>query len=58
MIILLCISYYMPQNTKNTISQTELKYYNQFISVRNEVLIWLQIATDAVNKIKVETESK
>ena len=45
----------MPQNPQNTISKTALKYYNQLISVINEALIWLQIATDTGKKLKVET---
>ena len=45
----------MLQNPQNTISKTALKYYNQFISVINEALIWLQIATDTGKKLKVET---
>ena len=44
----------MPQNPQNTIIQTALKNYNQFISVRNEVLGRLQIATDTGEKLKVE----
>ena len=43
----------MPQNPQNTIIQTALKNYNQFISVRTEALRWLQITTDTVNKLKV-----
>ena len=54
-IIPLWPSYYMLQNPQNTISKTALKYYNQFISVINEALIWLQIATDTGKKLKVET---
>ena len=48
----------MPQNPQNIISQTEIKHYNQFRSVRTEALKWLQITIDTWNKIKVETESK
>ena len=40
-IIPLWISYYMPQNPKNTISQTALKNSNQFRSIITESLIWL-----------------
>ena len=40
------------------ISKTSLKHYNQFRSVRNEALIWLQITTDTVNKLKVKTKVK
>ena len=57
-IIPLWPSNYMPQNAQNTISQTALKYYNRFISVITEDLIWLQIATDTGNKLKVETTVK
>ena len=45
----------MLQNPQNTISKTALQYYNPFISVINEALIWLQIATDTRKKLKVET---
>ena len=48
----------MPQNPQNTKSQTSLKRYNQSISVRTEVLRWLQIAIDTRNKLKVETTVK
>ena len=48
----------MPQIQKNTISQTALKYYNQFKIIITEALRWLQTTIDTVNKIKVETESK
>ena len=41
----------MPQNPQNKLSQTELKHYNQFRSVRTEAIRWLQIATDIVNKL-------
>ena len=40
-IISLWPSYYISQNSENTISQTALEHYNQFISVRNEALRWL-----------------
>ena len=46
----------MLQNPQNTISKTALKYYNQFRSVINEALIWLQITTDTGKELKVETE--
>ena len=48
----------MPQIPQNTISQTSLKHYNQFISVRTEALRWLKIATDKGIKLKVETTVK
>ena len=48
----------MPQIPQNTISQTALKYYNQFKIIITEALRWLQTTIDTVNKIKVETESK
>ena len=48
----------MPQKLLNTMSQTAINHYNQFRSVRTESLRWLKIATDTVNKIKFETESK
>ena len=54
-IIPICPSYYMQQNPQNTISQTTLKYYNQFISERNETIRWLKIAIDTGKKLKVET---
>ena len=48
----------MPQNPQNTRSQTTIKYYNQFRSVRTEAIRWLKIATDPGNKLKVETKVK
>ena len=54
-IIPLWTSYYMPLNTQNTISQTALKKYNNFRSVRTEALRWLQITTDTGMRLKVET---
>ena len=48
----------MPQNPQNTISQTALKNYNQFRSVRTEALRWVQITTDTGIKLKVETSVK
>ena len=50
------ISYSIKPTKK--ISQTEIKDYNQFRNIRTQALIWLQINTDAGNKIKVETEAK
>ena len=46
----------MPQNPQNTISKTALKYYNQFRSVINEALIWLQIATNTGKNLEVQTK--
>ena len=43
----------MKKKPQNTISQTALKHYNQFINVRTDALRWLQINTDTGNKIKV-----
>ena len=48
----------MTHNPQNRISQTSFKHYNQFRSVRTEELIWLQITTDTVNNVKLETEVK
>ena len=48
----------MPQNPQNTMSQTALKSYNQFISASNEALRWLKITTDTKMKLKVETTFK
>ena len=48
----------MPKKPQNTISKTALKHYNQFRSVITEALIWLQITTYTVSKLKVETETK
>ena len=48
----------MPQNPQNTISQTALKNYNQFRTVRTEALRWVQIATDTGMKLKIETPVK
>ena len=45
----------MPQNPQNTISQNEVKHFNQYISARTEALVWLQIATDTGKKLKFET---
>ena len=45
----------MLQNPQNTISKTALKHYIPFMSVINEALIWLQIATKKGKKLKVET---
>ena len=51
-------SYFIPQNYQNTIIQTALKHYNQFISVRTEALRCLKIKIDSGLRIKVETEAK
>ena len=48
----------MPQNPQDTRSQTTIKHYNQFRSVRTEALRWLEITTDTGNKLKVETKVK
>ena len=48
-------SYYMPQNPQNTMSQTELKHYNDFRSVRIEALRCVRMTTDTGMKIKVNT---
>ena len=40
---------------QNTIIQSALKHYNKSRSVITEALRWLQIATDIVMKLKVET---
>ena len=45
-IIPLWPSYYMPQHPQNTISQTEIKHYNQFRIRKSEALICLQNTTD------------
>ena len=57
-IIPLWPSYYIPQNPKNTISQTALKYYNEFRNVITEALRWVQMNTDTGIKFKVETSAK
>ena len=48
----------MPQNPQNKLSQTELKHYNQFRSVRTDSLRWLKITADKGKKLKVENYSK
>ena len=48
----------MPQTPHNTISQTELKHYNQLISITTEAIRCLKIKTDTEKKINIETESK
>ena len=52
-IIPIWTSFYMPQNPQNKISQTELKHNNQFRSVINEALRWLQITIDTEMKLEV-----
>ena len=54
-IILLWPSYYMPHNSQKTISQTSIKHYNQFRSLKTESLIWVKFTTDIGMKLKVET---
>ena len=44
-IIPLWTSYYIPQNPKNTVSQTELKHYNEFRNVKTEALRWVKMTT-------------
>ena len=46
----------MPKKSQNKISQTAIKHYNKFKSVRTEALRWLQITIDVGNKLKVETK--
>ena len=58
LIIPLWTSYYIPKNPQNTINQTALKHYNQFISIGTEDLRCLKITTDTVNKPKVEPTVK
>ena len=48
----------MSQKPQNTISQTLIKPYNQFRSIRTEAQRWLQITTNTGKKLKVETEVK
>ena len=48
----------MPKNPQNKISQTTLKHYNQFRSVRTEALRWLKTTTDTGKRLKVETTVK
>ena len=57
-IIPLWPSYYMPQNTQNTINQTALKNYNEFRNVITEALRWVKMTTDTEIKFKVETSAK
>ena len=57
-IIPICPSYYMPQNSQNTISSTALKHYNKFTNERTEALIWVHMTKDIWIKSKVETSSK
>ena len=57
-IISLWTSQYMPHNTQNTMIKTDLKYYNEFKSVRTEALRWLNISKEKVKKLKVETTVK
>ena len=48
----------MPKKPQDTISQTYLKHYNQFRSVRTEALRWLQTSTNTGKNLKTETETK
>ena len=48
----------MPHKPQNKISQIALKHYNEFMNVRTEALIWVQITTDTGLKFKVETSAK
>ena len=48
----------MPQNPKHTISQTAIKHYNHFRSVRTESLRWLKFTAYLGTKLKVETDTK
>ena len=57
-IIPLRTSYYMQQNPQNMIRKILLKYYNQFISSRNQALIWLQTTIDTGKKLKYGTKVK
>ena len=57
-IIPLWLSYYMPQNPQNKISQTALKNYNESRNFRTEALRWVQMTTDTGIKFKVETSAK
>ena len=47
----------MPKKTQKTISQTALKHYKQFRSVRIEALRWLQLTTDTGEKSKLKQQS-
>ena len=48
----------MPKKPQNTISQTAIKYFNEFRSVRTKALKWVKIATDTRMKLKVERTFK
>ena len=48
----------MPQDPNNKISQTTLKYQNEFRNIRTEALRWVKMTTDTGIKIKVETSAK
>ena len=48
----------MPQNPQHKISQTALKHYNHFRSVRIESLWWLKFTAYLGTKLKVETYTK
>ena len=57
-IIPLYPSYYMPQNSKNKISQTELKHYNEFRNIITEALRWVHMTIETGIKLKFETSTK
>ena len=48
----------MPQDPNNKISQTTLKYQNEFRNIINEALRWVKMTTDTGIKFKVETSAK
>ena len=48
----------MSRNPQNTISQTELKHYNEFRNSKTEALRWLQMTTYTKIKFIVETSAK
>ena len=45
----------MPQNPQHKISQTTIKNYKNFRSVRTEAIRWMKLTTDLVKRLKVET---
>ena len=57
-IIPLWPSYYMSQNPQSTISQTELKHYNELINSKTEALRWVQMTTATRIKFIVKTFAK
>ena len=48
----------MSQNVHHKTSQTALKYYNQFRTIRTEAIRWSQLTTDKRKKLEVETGVK